>query len=352
MALLQWAKAQHIKSLRQVGSIVKLSIVHFEGAAVMSEHSNANRAVFVAGATGAIGRQLLPMLIGEGYEVFGTTRNPKKTAQMEAIGVRPVVVDVFDRNALIAAVGAAQPDVIIHQLTDLSAADFAATDRLRIDGTRNLVDAAKAARVRRMIAQSLAIEYSPGAGPATELDPLADDVPALRDIVKGMRSLEAAVEEIPEWVILRYGLLYGPGTWYSKIGPFADAVRRGERPAGNGVSSFIHVEDAARAAMLAIGWPAGVFNIVDDEPAAGTEWLPRFAAAIGAPSPPMAAHGGGERGASNRKARQELGWKPLHPTWRSGFRTALDSRADKWNDHGLIAKMDHGPSGVVQDAGR
>ena len=212
MALLQWAKAQHIKSIRQVGLIVKLSIVHFEGAAAMSERSNANRSVFVAGATGAIGRQLLPMLIGEGYEVFGTTRNPKKTAQMEAIGVRPVVVDVFDRDALIAAVGESKPDVIIHQLTDLSAADFAATDRLRIDGTRNLVDAAKAAGVRRMIAQSLAIEYSPGAGPATELDPLAEDSPTLRDIVKGMRSLEAAVEEIPEWVILRYGLLYGPGT--------------------------------------------------------------------------------------------------------------------------------------------
>src|SRR6478736_786761 len=147
MALLQWAKAQHIKSLRQVGLIVKLSIVHFEGAATMIERSNANRSVFVAGATGAIGRQLLPMLIGEGYQVFGTTRNRRKTAHMEAIGVRPVVVDVFDRDALIAAVGEAKPDVIIHQLTDLSAADFAATDRLRIDGTRNLVDAAKAAGV-------------------------------------------------------------------------------------------------------------------------------------------------------------------------------------------------------------
>ena len=177
----------------------------------MSERSNANRTVFVAGATGAIGRQLLPMLIGAGYKVFGTTRNPRKTAQMEAIGVRPVLVDVFDRDALIAAVGEAKPDVIIHQLTDLSAADFAATDRLRIDGTRNLVDAAKAAGVRRMIAQSLAIVYLPGAEPATEQDPLADDSPTLRDTVKGVRSLEAAVEELPEWIILRYGLLYGPG---------------------------------------------------------------------------------------------------------------------------------------------
>jgi nucleoside-diphosphate-sugar epimerase len=241
----------------------------------VSDHSN--RSIFVAGAAGAIGRQLLPMLIGAGYEVFGTTRNPGKTAQMEAMGVRPVLVDVFHRDSLIAAVGEAKPDVIIHQLTDLSAPDFAANDRLRIDGTRNLVDAAKAAGVRRMIAQSLAIVYSHEVEPATEQDPLADDSPTLRDTVKGVRSLEAAVEELPEGIILRYGLLYGPGTWYSRIGPFAGAVRHGEQPASNGVSSFIHVEDAARAAMLAIDWPAGVVNIVDDEPAAGTEWLPQFA---------------------------------------------------------------------------
>jgi nucleoside-diphosphate-sugar epimerase len=289
----------------------------------VSERSNANRSVFVAGASGAVGRQLLPMLIGAGYKVFGTTRNPGKTAQMAAIGVRPVLIDVFDRDSLIAAVREAKPDVIIHQLTDLSAADFAATDRLRIDGTRNLVDAAKAVGVRRMIAQSLAIVYAPGAKPATEQDPLADDSPTLRDTVKGVRSLEAAVAELPEGISLRYGLLYGPGTWYSRVGPFADAVRQGRRPASSGVSSFVHVEDAARAAMLAIDWPAGVVNIVDDEPAAGTEWLPHFAAAIGAPSPPMGEQGG-EQGASNRKARQELGWVPLYPTWRDGFRTALD----------------------------
>jgi nucleoside-diphosphate-sugar epimerase len=288
----------------------------------VSERSNANRSVFVAGAAGVVGRQLLPMLIGAGYEVFGTTRNPGKTAHMEAIGVRPVLVDVFDRDSLIAAVVEAKPDVIIHQLTDLTAVDFAANDRLRMVGTRNLVDAAKAVGVRRMIAQSLGIVYAPAAKPATEQDPLAADSPTLRDTVKGVCSLEAAVEELPEGVILRYGLLYGPGTWYSRIGPFADAVRQGQRPASDGISSFLHVEDAARAALLAIDWPAGVVNIVDDEPAAGTEWLPHFAAAIGAPPPPMGEHGG-EQGASNRKARQ-LGWAPLHPTWREGFRTALD----------------------------
>jgi nucleoside-diphosphate-sugar epimerase len=264
------------------------------------------------------------MLVGAGYEVFGTTRDPGKMARMEAVGARPVLVDVFDRDALIAAVGEARPDVIIHQLTDLAAADFKGTDRLRIVGTRNLVDAAKAAGVRRMIAQSLAIVYAPGAEPAAEQDPLADDLPTRRDTVKGVRSLEAAVDELPEGVILRYGLLYGPGTWYSRTGPFADAVQRGERPAGNGTSSFVHVADAARAAMLALDWPAGMVNIVDDEPAAGTEWLPLFAAAIGAPPPPIDEQEGQERGASNRKARGELGWKPLHPTWREGFRTALD----------------------------
>ncbi len=178
----------------------------------MGEHSNASRSVFVAGATGAVGRQLLPMLIAAGYEVSGTTRNLEKAGSMEAIGVRPVVVDAYDRDALIAAVGEAKPDVIVHQLTDLSTADFAATTRLRIEGTRNLVDAAMAVGVRRMIAQSLAIVYAPGEGPASEEDPLADDLPAQRDTVKGVRSLEAAVGELPEGVVLRYGLLYGPGS--------------------------------------------------------------------------------------------------------------------------------------------
>ena len=139
----------------------------------------------MAGATGAIGRQLLPMLIAAGYEVSGTTRNLEKAGSMETIGVRPVVVDAYDRDALIAAVGEAKPDVIVHQLTDLSTADFAATTRLRIEGTRNLVDAAMAVGVRRMIAQNLAIVYAPGEGPASEEDPLADDLPAQRDTVRG-----------------------------------------------------------------------------------------------------------------------------------------------------------------------
>ena len=290
----------------------------------MQERSNPTKSIFVAGATGAIGRQLLPMLIRAGYEVHGTTRDPEKAAQMKAIGARPVLVDVFDRDSLIAAVVKAKPDVIIHQLTDLSTADFAATDHLRIVGTRNLVDAAKAAGVRRLIAQSLAIVYAPGPAPATEQDPLADETPSVRDTVKGVQSLEAAVAELPEGVILRYGFFYGPGTWYSRSGPFAEAVRQGKRPAGRGVSSFVHVKDAASAAMLALDWPAGVVNIVDDEPAAGTEWLPHFAMAIGAPPPPMGETGGHEQGVSNRKARKQLGWKPVHTTWREGFLTALD----------------------------
>ncbi|SFV34012.1 NAD-dependent epimerase/dehydratase family protein [Hyphomicrobium facile] len=290
----------------------------------MSDNSKAKRSVLVAGATGAVGRQLLPMLVRAGYEVFGTTRDPRKAAQIEAIGARPVLVDVFHRAALIKAVGEAHPDVIIHQLTDLTAADFAANDRLRIVGTRNLVDAAKAAGVRRMIAQSLAIVYAHKPEPATENDPLADETPEVRDTVKGVRALEAAVSELPEGVILRYGFFYGPGTWYSENGPFADSVRRAGRPAGRGSSSFIHVKDAARAAMYAIDWPPGVFNIVDDDPAIGTEWLPVFAAAIGAPAPLEGEFSGYEQAASNKKVRQELGWKPLHPTWREGFRTALD----------------------------
>ena len=188
-----------------------------------------------------------------------------------------------------------------------------------------------------MIAQILAIEYSPGPEPATEQDPLAEDSPTLRDIVRGALARGGGgrnprVDDPSLRPVVR------PGHLVFQDRSFCRRGAAGERPAGNGVSSFVHVEDAARAAMLAIDWPTGVVNIVDDEPAAGTEWLPHFAAAIGAPAPPMAEHGGGERGASNWKARQELGWKPLHPTWRSGFRTALESGAENWKDHGLYQR--------------
>jgi nucleoside-diphosphate-sugar epimerase len=277
--------------------------------------------IFVAGATGAIGRRLLPLLAAAGHDVAGATRVAAKGELVRALGATPVIVNVFDREALVAAVAAARPDVVIHQLTDLAGRDFAGNTRIRIEGTRNLLDAAQAAGVRRVIAQSLAFAYAPGVGPAREDEPLDLDAPeSRRQTIVGVQALEGAVAALPAGVILRYGLLYGPGTWYAPDGQIADQVRRGALVANENVSSFVHVEDAARAALAALDWPAGAVNVVDDEPAPATVWLPVYAAALGAPAPPTApGQDRGARGASNAKARHELGWQPRYPTWRIGF---------------------------------
>lgn len=246
---------------------------------------------------------------------------------LKNLGATPCVVDVFDHDGLAAVMREAQPDIVIHQLTDLSerdflANDFSATARIREVGTRNLVDAARAVGVRHIIAQSIAAwVYSPGSGPADESVPLDSEAPLpTRDIVKGVQALERAVAEIERWVVLRYGSLYGPGTAYAPDGLIADLVRRGQVPADEGITSFLHVDDAARAALLALEWPQGVVNVVDDEPAKGTVWLPVYAATLGAPVPPVATgQVRATRGASNTKARQVLHWSPTYPSWREGF---------------------------------
>lgn len=281
--------------------------------------------VFLAGATGVIGRSLAPLLVAAGHTVVGTTRKADQAAVLRAVGLRPVVVDVLDREAIFAALATEQPEVLIHELTDLGAQNLTANNRMRIEGTRNLVDAALAAGVRRIIAQSLAFAYAPGDGPAREGEPL--DVGALAgrgQMVAGVVALENAVAEAPEQVVLRYGVLYGPGTWYAADGSVAERVRRGELAADESVTSFVHVDDAARAALLALDWPSGPVNIVDDEPAPATSWLPAYAAVLGAPAPRVV-NGceRGARGASNAKARLQLGWSPRYPSWRDGFRTAL-----------------------------
>jgi nucleoside-diphosphate-sugar epimerase len=280
--------------------------------------------IFLAGATGVIGRVLVPMLVEAGHEVAGTTRRADWLAHIAAAGARPVLADALDREAMVAALAGERPDVVIHQLTDLSQRDFAGNSRLRVEGTRNLVDAALAVGVRRMIAQSIAWIYMPGHDPADEAEPLDREAPPPRGgTVAAVQALEQAVAELPIGVILRYGLLYGPGTWYARDGRTTDQVRRGEIAATPGVASFLHVVDAALAARAALEWPAGPLNIVDDEPAAGTEWLPVYARLIGAPPPPVTPGGAAwERGASNVRARQ-LGWQPRYPTWRAGFRTVL-----------------------------
>ncbi len=284
--------------------------------------------VFLAGATGVIGRQLVPLLVAAGHEVTGTTRRADRLAQIAAAGARPLQLDVYDRAAVFAALAAGRPDAVIHQLTDLSARDFEANSRLRVVGTRNLVDAALAAGVARMVAESIAWVYVPGEGPAREEESLDVDALGARGrTIAAVRSLEEAVAEMPVGVVLRYGVLYGPGTWYAPDGLVTEQVRRGELVATDGVTSFLHVVDAARAALDALAWPAGPVNVVDDEPAPGTAWLPLYACLVGGPPPPTRPGAAGwERGAANARARG-LGWRPQFPTWREGFRAVLAGAA-------------------------
>jgi nucleoside-diphosphate-sugar epimerase len=274
--------------------------------------------VLVAGATGAVGRRIVPLLLARGDQVIGLTRSVARAGMLRAAGVDAVVVDVVDGKALTAAVRAATPDVVLHQLTDLAAQDRAANARLRTIGTRNLVDAARAAGTRRIVAQSIAFGYQDGPVPATE------DVP-LRAGLAGVPELESAVAELPEWVVLRYGLFYGPGTWYSPDGAMADRARAGDLVADESVTSFVHVDDAAAAAVAALDWPSGPVNICDDEPAAASTWLPVFCEAVGAPPPPRAAtRSPGSRGANNHRAHAR-GWLPTVTSWREGFRVFAEA---------------------------
>ncbi|XOK63227.1 NAD-dependent epimerase/dehydratase family protein [Paenibacillus elgii] len=283
--------------------------------------------ILVAGATGVIGRLLLPILVREGHEVIGMTRKESAKSIIMEMGAFPLVADALDRESVIAALREVRPEVVIHQLTSLSSYNLEDNARIRTIGTRNLVDASQAVGVRRMIAQSISWTYEPGNHPAKEEESLDLEAPQPRKrTVDGVLSLEQAVAEMPEYVILRYGLLYGPGTWYDRNGLMTEKVRRKELKATEGITSFLHVEDAALAAAAALEWPNGPVNIVDDEPAPGTEWLPFYAAAIGAPEPDIQEGSSrGERGAANTKARTDYGWKPLYPTWREGFPASLQS---------------------------
>ncbi|MEU8123309.1 NAD(P)-dependent oxidoreductase [Spirillospora sp. NPDC049024] len=272
--------------------------------------------ILLAGATGVVGRRLIPLLVQAGHEVAGTTRRTERTGMLRDLGAAPVLLDVLDAGAVRDAMAAVRPDAVIHQLTDLSDEDFEANSHLRIVGTRNLVDAARAAGVQTMIAQSIAWLYVPGEAPAVETDPLDSHLPPYA----GIASLEQAVAEMPHGVILRYGALYGPGTWYAPDGAIAERVRAGTLRQAPSWTSFVHADDAASAALAALDWPAGVVNVVDDEPATTADWLPVYSAALGAPGPGSAGKHAATTGrpVSNAKALG-LGWKPQVPSWRIGF---------------------------------
>ena len=301
--------------------------------------------VFVAGATGAVGRHLVPQLVAAGHQVTATTRSQGKLAGLRDAGAEPVLLDGLDGLAVGEAVARAEPEVIIHEMTaipanmDLKHFDrtFAATNQLRTKGLDHLLAAASAAGVRRFLAQSYAgwPSIRSGGPVKTEEDPLDPSPPAAqRETFQAIKYLEQAVTSAPlEGLVLRYGGLYGPGA--SDV--MVTMVRRRRVPiigAGTGVWSFLHITDAAGATAAAVeqGDP-GIYNVADDEPAPAAQWLPVLAAAAGA-KPPMRVPvwlgrlaGGGAavsmmtqiRGASNAKAKRELGWKPAWPTWREGF---------------------------------
>jgi 2-alkyl-3-oxoalkanoate reductase len=316
--------------------------------------------VFVAGATGAIGTQLVPQLAAAGHDVIGMTRSPAKTDMLRALGAWPVVADALDPDAVAGAVAETEPEVIVHQLTALKGDPglremrnpdrFAAmTNRLRTEGTDHLMAAGRAVGIRRFIAQSVVAigTYARTGGPVeTEDDPPDLDLPAkLRSGADALRHLEDAVTRIEgaEGIVLRYGAFYGPGTSVS-ADPEAlltKAIRKRRFPiigGGGGVWSFVHIEDAASATVAAVdkGGP-GIYNVVDDEPAPVREWLPFLAEQLGAKKPAkiprfVARLLAGKapmlmmtevRGASNAKAKRVLGWQPRWSTWRIGFAKGL-----------------------------
>jgi nucleoside-diphosphate-sugar epimerase len=306
----------------------------------------------VAGASGAIGRPLVPMLVENGHDVTGMTRSEERAERIRRVGARTVVLDVFDADGVKAALGEARPEVVVHELTALpDRLDFRRqdlyqpTNRLRTEGTRILIDAALEAGASRMVAQSIAFAYTPvGDRVKDETAPLMPDAPGpFASGVKALREMEGAVTATPglEGIVLRYGFFYGPGTYYAPDGSTAAEVKRRRLPIvgkGTGVFSFIHVDDAAAATVAAVerGAP-GIYNITDDEPAELRDWLPVYADAIEAPKPwrvpaflarLLAGKDAASfmlelRGASNEKAKRELGWEPRWKTWRQGFRDGL-----------------------------
>jgi nucleoside-diphosphate-sugar epimerase len=309
--------------------------------------------VFIAGATGAIGTQLVPRLVAAGHEVHGMTRSESKKVMLEELGAVPVVADALDRNQVVEAVGRARPDVIVHQLTAIPAKldlrhfdrDFALTNRLRTAGTDYLLSAGQAVGVRRLVAQSNgALPYARTGGPVkSEEDPL-DLAPAreMRESFAAIRHLEEAVlgARWTEGIVLRYGGFYGPGTSMAPGAEQVELVRKHKFPlvgGGGGVWSFIHIADAAEATVAAVEHGSrGIYNVVDDDPARVAQWLPKLAQELGAKVPMRVPRFIGRlfageagvvmmtelRGASNAKAKRELRWHPAHPSWRPGFGVA------------------------------
>ena len=307
--------------------------------------------VFVAGASGVLGRPLVRQLLAAGHRVTGMTRREEAAEELRAAGAEAVVCDVYDADALREAMVAAKPEAVVHVLTALPQRfkpreDYLGpTNRVRTEGTRNLVAAARASGAKRLVAESVAFFYEPRGGwVKDEGAPLMSDPPGrIGAGAAALKDLEAQVlgAEGIDGLVLRFGWLYGPGTYFDRDGTMAEETLRRRNPiigAGTGTYSFIHVEDAASAIVSALHKGGrGVYNVVDDEPARQSEWLPVYARELHAKPPrrvPVWLAGlfagrdlvgatAAMRGAANGKAKRELGWTPAHPSWRRGFAESL-----------------------------
>lgn len=306
--------------------------------------------VLVAGGSGVIGRQLVPLLASIGHEVVSLSRSPQRAVRNESSGARIVVADALDKAALTKAVGEVAPEAVVHLLTAIPATlnprklagDFELTNRLRTEGTRNLIEAASGARV---ITQGLAYAYDPAPGLANEDSPLWQDPPTqFVPVLAALKDLEQQTAGAGGLVV-RIGHLYGPGSAFAADGSFTDSVRKGKVPlvgGGTGVFSFTHARDAASAIAAALDKDvSGVLNVVDDDPAPVSEWLPVLASIVGGKAPAkapaliarMAVGGWGVaymtqlRGADNSRAKLALNWKPGYPSWRAGLAAELPAAA-------------------------
>ena len=313
--------------------------------------------IFIAGGTGAIGRVLVPLLVKAGHKVVALTRSADRASQLEQMGAVPVVGDVYDESRLARLVAESQAEVAIHQLTAFGTKDgdpYAETIRVRIDGTRSLISAARAAGARRFIAQSISFVCSPrGSGLTDEETPLyLDAPPAVRALVEAVASLERQTLGASgmSGTVLRYGWFYGPGTSYDPEGTIPTAIRNGTYPivgAGAGTYSFVNLQDAAAATVKVLAQESsGIYNIVDDTPVRLSEWLPVAARLLDAPAPERMDEAqarqklGGmrvyymneQRGASNAKAKRDFNWQPAFPSWRAGFEALYLNRSRESSD--------------------
>ncbi|NYI76652.1 NAD-dependent epimerase/dehydratase family protein [Nocardioides panzhihuensis] len=326
--------------------------------------------IFIAGGTGVVGLRMVPLLVAAGHEVYGSTRHDAGRDTLADMGATGILMDPLDAQSVRAAVAEAEPEVVVHQLTALSGIggnlkrwdqDFAMTNRLRTEGTDHLLAAARAAGVRRFVAQSFGGGWTherTGGWVKDETSPfIGDPGKEARGSLAAIRHLEDAVVistssirrstgPAPggsdlEGLVLRYGNFYGPGNAASRDGAIGEMLRKGKMPVvggGTGVWSFVHIDDVGAATVAAVeGGAPGIYNIVDDEPAPVNQWMPFLAEQVGGRKPmrlpawlarPLIGEFGvalmtSVRGSSNAKAKRELGWKPSYASWREGFKTGI-----------------------------